>query len=286
MFDFKVDIGILLNITPDHMDRYDYKLENYVNSKFRITQNTGPQDHFIYYSDSELLREEVSKREIIAKVHPVSLSNTSINGAYFKNDTINILVDNTLQIPVADISLKGSHNLINSMAAAMAAKIVGADDNTIKEGLKDFVNAPHRLELVATINGINFINDSKATNIDSVSYALDAFNEKLIWIAGGIDKGNDYDQIKKVAIEKVKVIICLGKENSKIIKAFSGEIEKIIDTDNIKDAVAEAYKAAKGGDVVLLSPACASFDLFRNYEDRGEQFKAEVRKLAATLKNS
>ncbi|MDQ3395105.1 MAG: UDP-N-acetylmuramoyl-L-alanine--D-glutamate ligase [Bacteroidota bacterium] len=281
MFDFKVDVGILLNITPDHMDRYNYKMENYINSKFRITQKTTVTDHFIYYADSEILSKEINKRELKAQLHPISLSTSLESGAYFKNEAINITLKNdSFSIPVDKIVLKGKHNIINSMAAALAAKIVGVDDKVLKEGLQDFVNAPHRLEPVATINGVKFINDSKATNIDSVSYALDAFEEKLIWIAGGIDKGNDYDLIKEMAIKKVKTLICLGIDNSKLIKAFNGQIKTIIDTKNIKDAVAEAFKAAAPGDIVLLSPACASFDLFKNYEDRGKQFKKIVKSLA------
>jgi UDP-N-acetylmuramoylalanine--D-glutamate ligase len=282
-FQFKADIGILLNITPDHLDRYGFNFENYINSKFRITRNMTPEDHFIFYDDPEILRPEVEKRNIQANLLKISLTGDIENGAFLKNEKLvfkNIHENaNALEIPVSEIIIKGKHNLINAMAAVLAARICGVPDHVIREGLHDFKNAPHRLEPVATINGIQFINDSKATNVDSVYYALESFAEKLVWIAGGIDKGNDYRLIKDLAVHKVKALVCLGKDNSKIQGAFKNIISEIKSTDNIKDAVKQAYKAAEPGDVVLLSPACASFDLFNNYEDRGRQFKEAVRGL-------
>jgi UDP-N-acetylmuramoylalanine--D-glutamate ligase len=282
-YQFKADIGILLNITPDHLDRYDYDFKNYINSKFRITRNMTRDDYFIYYYDPEILAPEVEKRDIQAQNLKISLTGEVAKGAYFEDGYLVVKhhenASDALKIPTSESILKGKHNYINAMAAVLAARICGVPDSIIREGLIDFQNAPHRLEPVASIDGIQFINDSKATNVDSVYYALEGFNEKLVWIAGGIDKGNNYDLINELVREKVKALVCLGKDNSKLQRAFSGELMNIISTDNIKEAVKQAYKAADPGDVVLLSPACASFDLFKNYEDRGQQFKEAVREL-------
>lgn len=282
-YNFKADIGILLNITPDHLDRYEYDLNNYINSKFRITRNMTSEDYFIYYDDPEVLRPEVEKRKVEATKLMISLTGEMETGAYLKDDHLVFKGfqegSENLTLPVSEIILKGKHNYINTMASVLAARICGASDSIIREGLQDFKNAPHRLELVATIAGIQFINDSKATNVDSVYYALESFKENLVWIAGGIDKGNNYDLINDFVREKVKSLVCMGKDNSKLRKAFSGQVEKIISTDNMKEAVRQGFNAASPGDVVLLSPACASFDLFKNYEDRGRQFKDAVMEL-------
>lgn len=284
MFSFKSDIAILLNITPDHLNRYDYQMSNYTESKFRVCRNMTSEDHFIYFSDSELISKEVEKRDIKAQLLPISLTDKVQKGAYYEkgNLVINLENDSINQFIIKedDIILKGSHNMINSMAAGLAAKLMGATEDQIKAGLKDFKNAAHRLEPIATINGVLFVNDSKATNVDSVFYALGSYKQKLIWIAGGQDKGNDYNQIKDLVSEKVKALVCLGKENGNLISFFSDYVSEIRDTDNVKEAVREAFSLASPGDVVLLSPACASFDLFKNYEDRGNQFKEAVRAMS------
>ncbi|MEO1097200.1 MAG: UDP-N-acetylmuramoyl-L-alanine--D-glutamate ligase [Bacteroidota bacterium] len=277
---FKPFISVLLNITPDHMDRYEYKIENYVNSKFRIVQNAGANDHFIYYSGNQLIAGGVSARNIEAQMHKVSLA-----------DETEVYADNGLMhfdgfsISQSDTVLRGSHNAINMMAAVKAALLVDVPEESIRSGLKTFKNAPHRLEYVTSINNVDFINDSKATNVDAVGYALESFSEPLVWIAGGVDKGNDYDLIMESVNKKVKTLVCLGKDNSKLRKAFHNEIVNLLETDNIKDAVKSSLEYAQAHDVVLLSPACASFDLFNNYEDRGDQFKAAVWELKKEFEN-
>lgn len=271
---FKPYIGILLNITPDHMDRYDYKLSKYINAKFQLVSNMNAEDHLIYYADNELIANEVSRRPKRVQQHPVSLLNaegvhTAGKKMFFKNFTIE----------QEDTVLRGDHNAINMMAAVSAAQLIGVEEASIREGLKTFKNAPHRMEHVGTINNINFVNDSKATNVDAVKYALDSFTEPLVWIAGGIDKGNDYDLIMESVNKRVKALVCLGKDNSKLRDAFHDEIINLLEADNMKDAVRSALNYAEAYDVVLLSPACASFDLFKNYEDRGEQFRQAVMEL-------
>jgi UDP-N-acetylmuramoylalanine--D-glutamate ligase len=283
MFKFRAHVAILLNITPDHLDRYDYNFQNYINSKFRIVQNMTDEDFFICFSDDPIMKAELLKREIKAVQLMVSLKDKIMNGAYLTNNHILVSISNHLtkffSVEADLIPLKGKHNLINSMSAILAATALGLNEEKFMKAIEDFKNASHRLEEAGVINNIRFINDSKATNVDSVWYALDSFQAPIILIAGGIDKGNDYSQIEQLVSEKVKALVCLGKDNSKLHKAFDGKVKKIIDTDNIKDAVNQAFQLAQEGDIVLLSPACASFDLFKNYEDRGEQFKQAVKDL-------
>jgi UDP-N-acetylmuramoylalanine--D-glutamate ligase len=272
---FKPEIGILLNITPDHLDRYDYNMQNYVNSKFQLIENMTRQEHFIYYSDDEVIMKEVKTRSIVPLQVPVSLKSSAM--AHYDGKEMVFNLKERFTIAQADTTLKGPHNLINTMAAVSAAYLAGARLDSIRKALKTFVNAPHRLEPVGTIRGVEFVNDSKATNVDSVVYALGSFDRPLIWIAGGIDKGNDYNLIKDEVKKKVRALICLGKDNEKLKKAFGDVVPVIKETQSVTELVKMALDLAKEGDVVLLSPACASFDLFRNYEDRGDQFRAAVR---------
>jgi len=281
MFEFKADIAILLNITPDHLDRYDYKLENYAASKFRIVQNQTEEDAFIYCLDDEVTMETVNKLKIKAKQYPFSIKQKVEQGAYLENNQLIINTNNTnpLFMTIQELALQGKHNLYNSMAAGVASKLVEIRKESIRESLSDFHNIEHRLEVVGNVHGIEFINDSKATNVNSTWYALESMNNPVILILGGIDKGNDYSMLNDLVKQKVKAIICLGADNKKIIKAFNGMVETILEANSAKEAVAQAYKIGKKGDTVLLSPACASFDLFENYEDRGTQFKQAVRAL-------
>ncbi|HEU5289980.1 MAG TPA: UDP-N-acetylmuramoyl-L-alanine--D-glutamate ligase [Cyclobacteriaceae bacterium] len=269
---FKPEIGILLNITPDHLDRYEYNIQNYVNSKFQLIQNMYADSHFIYYADDDVIAKEIAAKKIAPQKVPVSLKASAKTPVYFDREMIFNLADR-FSVAQTDTTLKGPHNLINTMAAVSAAFLAGAKLTAIREGLKTFKNAPHRLELIATINGVDFVNDSKATNVDSVVYGLGSYNQPLIWIAGGIDKGNDYNMIKDQVQEKVKVLICLGKDNEKLKKFFGGIVPIIHETQSVSELVRIGLREAKKGDVVLLSPACASFDLFKNYEDRGDQFR-------------
>ena len=276
---FRPDIGVLLNITPDHLDRYDYKMENYINSKFRLIQNMTQENQFVYSSDDAVTSAEVAKRTIVPYLLAVSLRDQS-TPMHFDGERMRFNLSNTsFSIAQSETTLKGPHNLINTMAAVSAVYLAGVDLQEIRSGLKTFKNAPHRLESIATINGVEFVNDSKATNVDSVVYALGSYQQPLIWIAGGIDKGNDYNLIKEAVKSKVKTLICLGKENDKLRKAFNGIVPEIYETQSVKELVRMAMKAAQDGDVVLLSPACASFDLFNNYEDRGNQFRQAVLEL-------
>ena len=280
MYKFKADVAVLLNITPDHLDRYDYKMENYVNSKFRVIQNQTELDAFIYCLDDEVTSAEVNKRNIPAKKYPFSVKEKVAEGAFKEGDQITININqNPLSMAVQRLSLFGTHNVYNSMAAAIAARVVDIRKDTIRESLSDFQNIEHRLEHVATIHGIEFINDSKATNINSTWYALESVNTPIVWIVGGVDKGNDYSVLAEMVKQKVRAIVCMGKDNRKIVSAFSVLVPTIIETSSASEAVKKASKLAQGGDTVLLSPACASFDLFQNYEDRGNQFKAAVRAL-------
>lgn len=275
---FKPEIGILLNITPDHLDRYEYNIQNYVNSKFQLIQNMCPEAQFIYYADDDVIAKEISSRKIAAKQVTVSLKAASNTAVHYDGE-MQFNLNEKFSIAQKDTTLKGPHNLINTMAAVSAVYLAGAKLNAIREGLKTFKNAPHRLELIATINGVDFVNDSKATNVDSVVYGLGSYNQPLIWIAGGIDKGNDYNMIKGQVQQKVKALICLGKDNEKLKKFFGGIVPTIHETQSVNDLVRMALQDAKKGDVVLLSPACASFDLFKNYEDRGDQFRRAVLEL-------
>jgi len=280
MFDFRADIAVLLNITPDHLDRYDYKMQNYTDSKMRITQNQRPEDWFVYCADDPIIQAEVKKRDIKARMSPFSIMQVLNDGGWVKNDIMKINVNNnTFDMTIYELALQGKHNLNNSMAAGISGSILNLRKEVIRECLSDFQGVEHRLERFLRVHNIEFINDSKATNINSVWYALESMNTPVVWIVGGIDKGNDYSQLFGLVKEKVKAIVCLGKDNSKIIAAFSGKVKQIVDTKNIEEAVRSAYFLAEKGDTVLLSPACASFDLFKNYEERGRQFKDAVRNL-------
>jgi len=277
---FKPDIAVLLNITPDHLDRYDYKFELYIDSKFRLLANMEPNDQFIYYKEDPVLKKEVSSRQLTPTLNTVSLKGDKVSQAYFDGVEMNFRIGRTsFSLKQEETTLKGPHNLINTMAAVSAACFVGIDVALIKRGLKTFKNAPHRLESVAKINNVEFVNDSKATNVDSVIYALGSYSNSLIWIAGGVDKGNDYDLIREQVKEKVKALICLGVDNNKLKDYFSGIVPTILETQSVKELVRMALKNADEGDVVLLSPACASFDLFKNYIDRGDQFREAVLEL-------
>jgi UDP-N-acetylmuramoylalanine--D-glutamate ligase len=282
MFDFKADIAVLLNITPDHLDRYNYEMQNYVDSKFRIIQNQTENDEFIFCIDDEIIAKELAKKIIKAKQYPFSIKQTVDQGAYLNENNqlvINTNNSNPLFMTIQELALQGKHNIYNSMAAGVTSKLVGIRKEAIRESLSDFHNIGHRLEVVGNVHGIEFINDSKATNINSTWYALESMNNPVILILGGVDKGNDYSMLNELVKEKVKAIICLGADNKKIIKAFGGMVETIMEANTAKQAVAQAYKLGKKGDTVLLSPACASFDLFEDYEDRGTQFKDAVRGL-------
>lgn len=282
MFEFKADIAVLLNITPDHLDRYDYKLENYADSKFRIIQNQTENDAFIYCIDDEVTMKTIVNKKVKAKQYPFSIKKELEIGAYLKNNNqliINTNNTNPLFMTIQELALQGKHNIYNSMAAGVTGKLVDMRKETIRESLSDFHNIDHRLEVVGNVHGIEFINDSKATNVNSTWYALESMNNPVILILGGVDKGNDYSMLNELVKAKVKAIICLGTDNKKIIKAFGGMVDTILEAKSAKEAVAQAYKLGKKGDTVLLSPACASFDMFENYEDRGTQFKQAVRAL-------
>jgi len=277
---FKADIGILMNITPDHLDRYDYKMENYINSKFKILQNQTKNDAFIFCQDDEIITKELKQISIQVQKYPFSIYECLPKGASLKNDDLIIKNENiNLNMKQKELSLKGKHNTYNSMAAGIAGSILGIRNEVIRESLSDFKGVEHRLEKLTHIRGVDFINDSKATNINSTWYALESMDDETVWIVGGVDKGNDYSELMDLVKEKVKAIVCLGVDNSKIHEAFDGVINTIVDTDSMQDAVKTAVELANEEATVLLSPACASFDLFKSYEDRGEQFKDEVKKL-------
>lgn len=284
MYEFKSELSVLMNITPDHLDRYDYKFQNYVDSKFRILQNTTKNDTFIYCSDDETIINEISRRDINASLYEFTQNKKSVKNGAFLDDIkkeINYIQNNKEQMimPIQDIAIKGKHNVYNSMAAGIVAEVLKIRKDVIRESLMDFKNVEHRLENVISVHGIKFINDSKATNVNSAWYALESVEGSIIWIVGGIDKGNDYNMLKDLVAKKVKAIVCLGKDNTLIHKAFDGVVSKIVDTSSMLEAVKTSYYLGKNGDTVLLSPACASFDLFENYEDRGVQFKSAVRSL-------
>ncbi len=279
-FNFKADIGILTNITPDHLDRYEYQLENYVRSKFRIIQNQGPQDAFIYCADDALTMQHLAGIETEVSCYPFSIKSKENMSAWLENDQLCILTHNQyFTMSIHDLALQGKHNLYNSMAAGIAGRILDIRKDVVRESFSDFENVEHRLEAVSTVHGIDFINDSKATNVNSTWYALESMKQPTIWIAGGVDKGNDYSQLMDLVQSRVKAIVCLGADNEKIIHAFREVVPVIVETSSAEEAVQAAYRLGKKGDAVLLSPACASFDLFENYEDRGRKFKAAVRNL-------
>jgi UDP-N-acetylmuramoylalanine--D-glutamate ligase len=280
MFDFKADIAILLNITPDHLDRYDYKMQNYINSKFRITQNQTAQDVFIYCTDDPVINQEMTTRRLAAKCVPFGLGIPPVEGAgIIENKLIINWEQNIFTMSILDIALQGSHNTYNSMAAGISGMVVNIRNEKIRESMADFKGMEHRLERFLKVHGIEFINDSKATNINSTWYALESMTQKTVWIVGGIDKGNDYSELYELVKSKVKAIVCLGLDNSKILEAFRNLGIDMVETQSMDDAVRSAYYLARNGETVLLSPACASFDLFENYEDRGHQFKHAVRAL-------
>jgi UDP-N-acetylmuramoylalanine--D-glutamate ligase len=279
MFEFRADIAMLLNITPDHLDRYNYEMQNYVDSKFRILQNQTENDWFIYNFDDKIIQTEISKREIKAKQAPFSLVKDMPNGAYTNEEQITININEKIIMSIHDLALKGKHNSQNSMASAIAARVLDIRSAVVRESLTDFVNVEHRLEFVAKVHGIEFINDSKATNINSTWFALETMEKPTVWIVGGVDKGNDYSELMDLVKNKVKAIICLGLDNQKIIDTFSGVVETIVEAKTAMEAVAYGYRLASKDETVLLSPACASFDLFENYEQRGDMFKEAVRRL-------
>ena len=271
---FRSDVAILLNITPDHLDRYDYKLENYSASKFKITENQQEQDFLVYNADDEIVKEIKTK----AKKLPISLKNEQNEGGFLnKNELIIKLNNNTMTMQ--ELALQGKHNIFNSMAAAMAARVFEVKDSVIRQSMIDFQNVEHRLEYVLTVHGIDFINDSKATNVNACWFALESMTKGVVWIVGGVDKGNDYSELAEMVDEKVKAIICLGENNQNIIDAFKDKVDTIVQASTMSEAVNQSYSLANKGETVLLSPACASFDLFANYEDRGVQFKKSARTL-------
>lgn len=278
---FKPHIAMVLNLSPDHLDQYDYNYQNYINSKFKITKNQDEKNYFIYNLDDEITQKWLQNNHTKAHLLPFSLKEKVEKGAYSdqKNIYITTNTEDALKMKIEDLALIGKHNVANSMAAGIAGKISKIKNEFIKQSLADFEAVEHRLEFVLKINGINFINDSKATNVNSVYYALESMKSPVIWIVGGTDKGNDYSELIPFVKQKVKAIVCLGLDNEKIINTFKDIIPNIAETHSMKDAVNASYLYGKKGDTVLLSPACASFDLFKNYEDRGIQFKEEVRKL-------
>ena len=280
MYRFKTDIAVLLNITPDHLDRYDYKLENYAASKFRITQNQTEGDVFIYCADDAETIKGLEKQNIKAQQLPFSIQKKIEPGAYLEKDNIVINAHQQhFEMSITELALQGKHNIYNSMASGIVAKVLELRDDTLRESLATFKNIEHRLESVGKISGISFINDSKATNVNSTWYALESMTSDVVLILGGVDKGNDYSMLKDLVKQKVKAIVCLGKDNQRIHDAFEDDVDIIVNTASAQEAATVAYHLATKGDTVLLSPACASFDLFKNYEDRGNQFKAAVKEL-------
>ncbi|QCE40661.1 UDP-N-acetylmuramoyl-L-alanine--D-glutamate ligase [Psychroserpens sp. NJDZ02] len=279
-FNFKPKIAIITNIVPDHLDRYDYKFENYIASKFRITKNQTKEDYLIYDADDEVILEYIKNNTIQATLVPFSLTKTIENGAYLDNDNIIITIDNNqIIMPTENIALKGKHNVKNAMAASTVSHLLNIRKQTIRESLENFQGVEHRLENVLKINKVQYINDSKATNVNATYFALDSVSSPTVWIVGGVDKGNSYNELYSFVNEKVKAIICLGVDNEKLLASFGEMVDVIVETQFMSEAVKIAYKLAEAGDTVLLSPACASFDLFENYEDRGRQFKEAVRNL-------
>jgi UDP-N-acetylmuramoylalanine--D-glutamate ligase len=280
MFDFKADIAILTNITPDHLDRYHYELQNYVNAKFRILQNQSAADFFIYNADDPIIVAQMKTSKTAAQLRPFSMKQTIAEGGYATTEQLNININKQqLTMSIHELALKGKHNTQNALAAGIAARLVEIRTELVRESLEDFVNVEHRMEFVAKVNGIEFINDSKATNINAAWFALESMEKPTVWIVGGVDKGNDYSELFDLVSQKVKAIICLGVDNQKIIEAFQDKVAHIVEAKSATEAVAYGYRLAEKDETVLLSPACASFDLFESYEDRGQQFKQAVRML-------
>ena len=280
-FKYNPHIAIITNISPDHLDRYDYKYENYIQSKFRITQNQTENDYLIYDADDEAITTMILNNNTIkAQLIPFSITKILEKGAFLKNDIMEIqITEEELAMPIENMALEGKHNLKNAMAATSVANILKIRKKTIRESLSNFQGVEHRLEKVLKINNVQYINDSKATNVNAVFYALDSMTTPTVWIVGGVDKGNDYNELMALVNEKVKSIICIGIDNSKIFEAFGNIVDVMVEVESMVDAVKTAQHIAEKGDTVLLSPACASFDLFKNYEDRGNQFKEAVRNL-------
>jgi UDP-N-acetylmuramoylalanine--D-glutamate ligase len=277
---FRPHIAIITNITPDHLDRYDYKFENYIASKFRIAMNQTSDDYLIYDADDEVIVSYVKNHPIQSTLVPFSLTKTVANGAYLEHNTILIEFNKRdIIMSTTNLALEGKHNIKNAMAASTVAHLLKIRKATIRESLEGFQGAEHRLEQVLTINKVNYINDSKATNVNATYFALESMNTATVWIVGGVDKGNEYTSLFPFVNEKVKAIICLGKDNEALFDAFGSMVDTIVETQYMSEAVKIAYNIATAGESVLLSPACASFDLFENYEDRGQQFKAAVRQL-------
>ena len=280
MYTFKADIAILLNISPDHLDRYDYKMENYVKSKFRITQNLSEDECFIFCSDNDVTTDHLKQIVLKAQLLPFSQDKQEGQTAFLIDSLMHINHNNSdFNMSIDELALKGRHNVYNSMAAGIAGHVLNIRKDVIRESLCDFQGVEHRLESVLKIRGVQYINDSKATNVNSTWYALESMKDPVVWIAGGLDKGNDYTELLDLVQEKVKAIVCLGIDNTKLYQAFSHLVPSMVNAHSAQEAVMQAYKLSSPGDVVLLSPACASFDLFENFEDRGKQFKEAVKNL-------
>ncbi len=280
MYEFKANIAVLMNITPDHLDRYDYKMENYVAAKFRIIRNQTQEDSFIFWQDDPIIAAQLKNLKIEARMYPFSEQHHLDTKAYIENDEL--IIDSLpehIEVPKGELALKGLHNLFNSMAAGLSASILDIKKDVIRKALEDFEAVEHRLEYVSTINGVKYINDSKATNVNSCWYALESMQSPTVLILGGKDKGNDYTEIEQFVKEKVKAIVCLGVDNAKLHSFFDGKVSTVTDAGSMQEAVEKCHAIAQPGDVVLLSPCCASFDLFKSYEDRGEQFKTQVHNL-------
>ncbi len=277
---FKPEIAILLNISEDHLDRYDYQFENYIKSKFRIVENQTQEDYFIYCIDDEVIVKHLELLTTNTNPLPFSMKQEVKKGGYIKNDQMMLKIqEERVTMSIYDFALKGKHNAYNTMAASIAATTLGIRKEKIREAVSNFHSLEHRMEFVATVRGVDFINDSKATNVNSTWYALESMQKKTVLILGGVDKGNDYELIAELVKEKVKAIVCMGTDNKKIIDFFKDLVPTIIETDSAKKAVNASFKLAEKGELVLMSPACASFDLFKNYEDRGRQFKESVKEL-------
>lgn len=277
---YKPHIAIITNISPDHLDRYEYNYDNYIDSKFRITMNQTAADYLIYDADDQAIANWLNKNKTKATLLPFSITNQQTNGAHLNNNTMELNINQEeFMMETSNISLEGKHNMKNAMAATSVAQLMRIRKETIRESLSNFQGVEHRLEKVLKIQNVQYVNDSKATNVNATFFALDSMATPTVWIVGGVDKGNDYTELMELVHEKVKAIICLGVENKKIIDAFASVVDMMVEVDNMRDAVHTAKHIAEKGDTVLLSPACASFDLFQNYEDRGNQFKEEVRNL-------
>jgi len=281
MFQFRANIGILLNITKDHLNRYQDDFEQYIRSKFRITQNMTDEDCFIYFADDEVITSEMKRHHLEAARFAVSMARHNSPGAFMEDDKLHFNInspqeDDSIEISVDDIALTGPHNMINAMAASLAALLCDVSLSELVTALGSFKNTAHRLEYLGSIDGVSFVNDSKATNVDAVFYALESYQQPIIWIAGGVDKGNNYQSIMQVVSSKVKALICLGVDNSPLMEAFSGVVADCREADSMESAVNQAIELSGKGDVVLMSPACASFDLFKNYQDRGDQFRQVI----------